>query len=202
MTKTATNAEQRTMITSNANFRAATDEADGKKYLQGYFIRFNEETNLYGNIFETISPNAVDDDIADKDVLALFDHDSAKVLGRTKAGTLTVKKDKEGVFGRVLINENDPEALSIYAKVQRGDVSSASFGFFMDPDTVQVESRDDGTLHTVVTEADVYEISVVTFPAYPTTEISARKRDLDHIVTERFAARKQKLIKRIKGGKH
>ena len=181
--------ERRTSLTKNVEYRA--DETDdGKKILSGYFIRFNEETELYKGQFETVSPDSIPDDIADHDVRALFDHQTGKVLGRTKAGTMTLKKDDKGLFGSVEINEDDPEALSVYAKVKRGDVSQASFGFYIND--VDTEKRDDGW-HDTLTSVDVFEVSVVAFPAYQTTEIDARHRDNMRVEQEQFATRKKQL---------
>lgn len=186
--------EKRTGLTKTADFRAATEEG-GKKYLSGYFIRFNEETQLYRGQFETVAPEAIPDDIADQDIRALFDHDTGKVLGRTSAGTMTLRKDDKGLFGTVEINDDDPEALSIYAKVKRGDVSQASFGFYIRDQ--KVEKRDDGW-HNTLTDVDLFEVSVVAFPAYETTEIGARSRDNQHAEQEAFNERKIKLVKELK----
>lgn len=185
--------EKRTSLTKTADFRAATEEG-GKKFLSGYFIRFNEETQLYRGQFETVAPEAIPDDIADQDIRALFDHDTGKVLGRTSAGTMTLRKDDKGLFGTVEINDDDPEALSIYAKVKRGDVSQASFGFYIRDQ--KVEKRDDGW-HNTLTDVDLFEVSVVAFPAYETTEIGARSRDNQHAQEEAFIERKNKLVKEL-----
>lgn len=186
--------EKRTSLTKTADFRAATEEG-GKKYLSGYFIRFNEETQLYRGQFETVAPEAIPDDIADQDIRALFDHDTGKVLGRTSAGTMTLRKDDKGLFGTVEINDDDPEALSIYAKVKRGDVSQASFGFYIRDQ--KVEKRDDGW-HNTLTDVDLFEVSVVAFPAYETTEIGARSRDNEHAEEEAFNERKHKIVEELK----
>lgn len=186
--------EKRTSLTKTADFRAATEEG-GKKFLSGYFIRFNEETQLYRGQFETVAPEAIPDDIADQDIRALFDHDTGKVLGRTSAGTMTLRKDDKGLFGTVEINDDDPEALSIYAKVKRGDVSQASFGFYIRDQ--KVEKRDDGW-HNTLTDVDLFEVSVVAFPAYETTEIGARSRDNEHAEEEAFNERKHKIVEELK----
>ncbi len=180
--------EKRMAMTPLASFRTAGDE-NGDKYFEGYFIRFNEETELWPGYFEQIAPEAIDDNIQTQDIRALFDHDTAKVLGRTSAGTLTLTKDATGVYGKVLVNQDDSEALSIYAKVQRGDVSSASFGFFIDKD--DLSQNNDGTTHDIIRAITLLEVSVVTFPAYPTTQIDARKRDIESAQKEQFDAHKR-----------
>lgn len=182
--------KRRMAMTPVAKFRAA-DGDNGEKYFEGYFIRFNEETELWPGYFEQIAPESVDDNIQSQDIRALFDHDTAKVLGRTTAGTLTLTKDAQGVYGKVLVNQDDPEALSIYAKVQRGDVSSASFGFYIDKD--DLTQNNDGSMHDIIRAITLLEVSVVTFPAYPTTQIDARKRDLEATQKEKFDAQKRAL---------
>ncbi|WP_407894668.1 HK97 family phage prohead protease [Lacticaseibacillus sp. N501-2] len=194
MTTKVKTATQRMAMTPKAEFRVAGEE-DGKKYLEGYFIRFNEETELWPGYFEQIAPESIDDSINSQDIRALFDHDTAKVLGRTTNNTLELRKDEQGVYGKVLVNEDDPEALSIYAKVKRGDVSSASFGFYIDDD--EMNQPGDGTYHDTIRSLTLLEVSVVTFPAYPTTEIDARKRDVKHLQQEQFEHRKSQLIKEL-----
>lgn len=182
--------EKRTFITSNAEFRA--EEKNQEKYLEGYFIRFNQETNLYGNVYEQISPDSIPDDIGSQDIRALFNHDTAKVLGRTTSGTLELRKDALGIYGKVKINEQDTEALNIYSRVMRGDISSASFGFFLNAQ--DIKERDDETVHITIRDIELFEVSVVTFPAYPQTEIGARKRSIEQFSLEN---KKQKLKKEL-----
>lgn len=185
---------KRTSLTPTAQFRAEENES-GDKYLEGYFIRFNEFTNLYEDQFEQVDPGAIPDDIGKQDIRALFDHDTAKVLGRTKSGTLELRKDKEGLYGKILVNQDDPEALSIYSKVMRGDVSQASFGFFINGQ--DIEQRDDG-YYTTITGIELFEISIVAFPAYPTTEVGARSKDIEQFKQQKLMQRKNNLAKELK----
>lgn len=185
--------EKRTLVTQKAEFRATEDEE--QLHLRGYFIVFNSETNLFDNYFEQVAPNAIDDDIQEQDVRALFDHDTAKVLGRTAAGTLALTKDKHGLIGDIIVNRDDPEAMSVYQKVKRGDVSQASFGFYITGS--DDEQRDDGSWHTTITGIQLFEISIVTFPAYSDTEIGARAKDVEQLKKERFERRKNNLKKEL-----
>ena len=77
---------------------------------------------------ESIDEHAFDDAL-DDDIRCLTDHVTHLVLGRTKAGTLTLSIDNHGLFGEVEINENDQDAVNTYERVKRGDVSQCSFGF-------------------------------------------------------------------------
>ena len=70
-----------------------TRQENDTKYIEGYFIRFNEETELWGGVFEEVAPEAVDDSLKNNDIRCLFNHDTSIVLGRTGNGTLELKKD-------------------------------------------------------------------------------------------------------------
>ena len=105
-----------------------TREADGNLYIDGYFAVFNSEYWLWNDAFETIDPGAFSLE-TDVDVRALTNHDTTLVLGRTTAGTLTLRVDERGLFGTILINAEDQDACNLYARVKRGDVSQCSFGF-------------------------------------------------------------------------
>src|SRR5690606_33485190 len=97
-------------------------------YIEGYWVVFNQETELWPGAFEEIAPTAFDGSL-DRDVRALINHDSTLVLGRTKAGTLELRVDSHGLWGRVKINPKDTDAVNLYERVKRGDVDQCSFGF-------------------------------------------------------------------------
>lgn len=169
---------------------------DKEKIIEGYFIRFNEETELAPGMFEEISPMAVSRSLTNNDIYALFNHDSKSPLGRTGNGTLELRSDNNGLWGKVKINENDPEAISVYAKVQRGDIHGCSFGFF--PLDEEIQNRDDGSIKFVVRDADIREVTVCTFPAYPTTSIQAREQQVEQHNQRKLEVRKQQLRERLK----
>ena len=173
----------------------ARQENDAK-YIEGYFIRFNEETKLWKDAFEEVDPGAVDDSLKNNDIRCLFNHDTSIVLGRTGNGTLELKKDSKGIFGRVKINPNDKQALDIYARIERGDINACSFGFNIIDEEIQ--NRDDGTVKFILREIDLKEVSPVTFPAYPTTSISARKKDYEQYKQKQLELRKFKLRERMR----
>jgi len=103
------------------------------------------------------------------DILALADHDPAKVLGRTSTGTLQLRETSEGLEYRLTLPDttvgNDLRALAA-----RGDLGGVSFGFRAIRDSWAGEVR---TLH----EVELHEVSIVqAWPAYPTTTVSLRNR--------------------------
>jgi len=173
-----------------------TRQENDTKYIEGYFIRFNEETELWDGVFEEVAPEAVEDSLKNNDIRCLFNHDTSIVLGRTGNGTLELKKDSKGIFGRVKINPNDKQALDIYARIERGDINACSFGFNIINEEIQ--NRDDGTVKFILKKIDLHEVSPVTFPAYPTTSIQAREKDLEEYKQRQLEVRKNKLKERLK----
>lgn len=172
-----------------------TREADGEMYISGYFAVFNSEYEMWPGAVESIADTAFDGALAD-DIRCLIDHETRLVLGRNKAGTLTLKVDTRGLWGDVRINPNDQDAVNLYERVKRGDVDQCSFGF----DILDEEFEDRGdTVKWTIKKVKLYEVSVVTFPAYEETSVSARKRQLGEIKKRSIEAWKQRTLKRLKG---
>lgn len=156
-------------------FRA--EARDNKKYIEGYFAVFGSDYELWAGATESVDPHAFDDTISG-DVRALIDHETRLVIGRTKAGTLTLRVDSHGLWGSIEINENDSDAMNLWYRVQRGDVDQCSFGF--DILEERTDWSDDGnTVHWTLMRVKLYEVSCVTFPAYEDTSVSARKSEFD-----------------------
>ena len=171
-------------------------EGESDKFIEGYFAVFNQETELWQGCFEKIATGAFDNSIKNNDIRCLFNHDSGFVLGRTASNTLELRVDSHGLWGRVKINANDTQAMDIYARVERGDISGCSFGF--NPLKESYEDRNNGTLW-IVEEADTAEVSICTFPAYPQTEIQARQKDMQVSQKRQLEQRKAELKKKLEG---
>lgn len=167
---------------------------DGKKYITGYFALFDQETELWEGMFEKIAHGAFDDTIANDDIRCLFNHNTDIVLGRNKNSTLVLRADEKGLYGEVEINQEDSEAVNAYARVKRGDVTGCSFGF--DSTAEERIERDNGVLYIVKT-AKLYEVSPCTFPAYPQTEIQARKKVFEADSKKAFSERKSAIKKKL-----
>lgn len=181
------------------NFRSldlnANDEA-AEKIISGYFIVFNSETELYEGCFEEIAPESFDN-VDLSDVRALIDHETSKVLGRTKPGTLTLSVDAKGVYGEIKVNEKDTEAMNLYSRVQRGDVDQCSFGFNILDEAM--ETRDDGSYKFTIKAIELFEVSVVTFPAYADTAVEARSKQIENMEKRELLAKKSKLEEKLNG---
>lgn len=172
----------------------AADEGMKERVIEGYFALFNSPTELFRGYFEEVLPGAFDLSVSN-DVRALIDHDHAKVLGRTKSNTLTLKVDSRGLWGSIRINEKDSEAMNLYERVSRGDVDQCSFGFAITDEELSFE--DDGTIRCKLKTVELFEISVVTFPAYTDTSVQARKNDVGKMKEKQLEVRKMKLKGRL-----
>ena len=172
-----------------------TREADGEMYISGYFAVFNTEYEIWPGAVESVAETAFDGALSD-DIRCLINHETRLVLGRNKAGTLTLKTDARGLWGEVRINPNDQDAVNLYERVKRGDVDQCSFGF----DILDEEFEDRGdTVKWTIKKVKLYEVSVVTFPAYEETSVSARKRQLGEIKKRNTEVWKQRMLKKLKG---
>lgn len=158
-------------------FQTREEQESGDLILSGYFIKFDEETELWPGYFEVIKREGVEKAIQSADIRALFNHDHSLVLGRTGNDTVRLDVDDVGLFGDIIINKDDPQAVGAYARVQRGDVIGCSFGFM--PIKTDTEERDDGSYLDTILELEIFEVSPCTFPAYPQTEIAARQKDFE-----------------------
>ena len=180
-----------------SSFKTRSD--DNGMYIEGYFSVFNSNYEIYPGCTESVAPGAFTNTLGG-DIKALCDHDTRLVLGRNKAGTLELREDSHGLWGRITINPNDSDAVNLYERVKRGDVDQCSFGF--DIREEEADFRDDGSVHFTIRDVELYEVSVVTFPAYSETSVSARKRDVAEIQKRKLDAWKISTRARLKGEKN
>lgn len=185
-----------TRQTRSLQTKLETRAAEGEDMvIEGYFAVFNKPTELWRGAFEEISPEAFNGTLGN-DIRGLINHETTLVLGRNKSGTLELKADSHGLWGRVKINPNDTDAMNVYERVKRGDVDQCSFGFnILAEDT---EWRDDGTVKWTLREIDLHEVSVVTFPAYEETGVQARKAVVEKHRDKQMQQRKHQLKERLK----
>lgn len=176
-----------------------TEPTDGQPMLiEGYFVVFGQPYYIDDWCEEVIDRNAFEG--ADmSDVRALIDHDSRLCLGRRNENvqTLDFDIDETGLYGRIQINPDDNDALSLRARVLRRDVDQASFGF--EESSVEYTDLPDGRVRrTVRAISKLWEISVCTFPAYEQTSVSARSREGDALRKELLEHRKNNLRRKLK----
>jgi HK97 family phage prohead protease len=152
------------------------EASDSGRKIRGYAIVFNSSSVDLGGFREFIAPEAVDRTLNEGlDVRALVDHDSAKVIGRTRAGTLSLRKDGKGLRMEVEPDQEISYARDILRAVERGDVTGMSFGFRVLGDQWDYDGKE--PVRTV-TDMRVSEVSIVTFPAYQATDVQVAQRSL------------------------
>lgn len=192
MERTDLDRKSRQVRSAPTSFSARSDD-DGP-VIEGYFAVFNSDYEIWPGATEQVAPDAFNNCL-DLDVRALCDHMTNLVLGRTSAGTLELRVDEKGLWGRIKINEQDSDAMNLYARVQRGDVSQCSFGFDI-LDEEYIDNRD-GSCTWVLHDVYLWEVSVVTFPAYAETSVEARKKDREAELKRQLELRKKQLKERI-----
>lgn len=187
-------APHREMTYRTAEFQ--TREDGGVPTIEGYFAVFNSTYQITPTMSESIAPGAFTDTLAG-DVRALVNHDTTLVLGRTGAHTLELRQDEHGLWGKVRINPNDTDAMNLYERVKRGDVSGCSFGFNVTGEETDIS--DDGSIHWTIKSVELFEVSACTFPAYEATNISARQKDYDAVMKRKSDAWRERMKERLKG---
>lgn len=157
-----------------------TRAEDGKRTLAGYAALFNSDTTIGDYFVERIAPGAFDAALT-SDVRALVDHDTGRVIGRTKSGTLRLAVDSRGLKVEIDIPDTR-DGNDLWVLVERGDISGMSFGFRV----TRQEWDETGELPVrTIMEVELYEVSAVAFPAYDDTSLA--KRSLESARQEREA---------------
>lgn len=160
--------ERRIFAIRDLETRAATD--DEPAVIRGYAAVFNQLSEPLWGFRELIRPGAFRQSIDENDVRALWNHNSDFVLGRNQAGTLLLDEDEQGL--RVVIMPPETQwANDLIVSMQRGDVDQMSFGFVAREDVWKMEA---GEKVRELVEVDLFDVSIVTYPAYPQTSAEVR----------------------------
>jgi uncharacterized protein len=176
--------------------------AEDGNAIEGYAARFNSMSEeLMPGVREVIKPGAFKRALKEgQDVKALINHDPNRVLGRTSAGTLKLTEDSKGLKFRVELPDTS-YARDLYQSVKRGDMDQCSFGFSTVPDgerwtntretpsyrsLIEGMGKDEECMVRELHDVDLFDVSVVTNPAYKDTV--AQARDFTEVVAEFRAA--------------
>lgn len=148
-------------------------EPDSNKIV-GYAVVFNSLSGDLGGFREVVRPGAFKRTLNNNaDVRFLFNHDSNYVLGRNQANTLSLSEDNYGL--RI---ENTPPntqwANDLRESIKRGDINQMSFGFRVVKDNWGADPEDNTRQLREILEAELFDVSVVTYPAYESTVVSVR----------------------------
>lgn len=169
------------------------DQNPDELIIEGYFALYEQETELWPDSYEIITKGAFDDTLMN-DIRALWNHNTQYVLGRNKNQTLTLQTDEKGLFAVIKL-PNTQYARDLHSLLIRGDVDQASFGFNILDETL--EELANGGYRWRVNKINLFEISVVTFPAYENTSVIARSKEIEELQQRKLEASKKSLSKRM-----
>ena len=144
--------------------------ADDEGIIEGYAEVFDQWSEDLGFFREKIRQGAFAKTIKEADIRALFNHDPNYVLGRNRAATLELSEDDHGLEMRITPPDTS-YANDLRESIDRGDIDQASFGFGTVRD---LWDHDAEPPERELIELRLYDVSVVTYPAYPQTSVSAR----------------------------
>lgn len=159
--------ERRTYTVQDVEARQADD---GTMRISGYAAVFND-SSVPLPFIERIAPGAFRKTLSETpDVRLLINHEGLP-LARTKNGTLTLTEDSRGLYMDAVIADTQ-EGRDLYTLIQRGDMDQMSFAF-----RVIRQKWNEGRTERLLTELSLADgdVSVVTYPAYPTTSVEARE---------------------------
>ncbi len=144
----------------------------------GHAAVFNSLSAEMFGFREKIAPGAFRSAInQNQDVRALINHDSNFVLGRTKNGTLSLSEDTKGL--RVSIDPPTTTfAADLLVSIERKDINQMSFGFEVLKETWETDG--DENIRTIE-DVNLFDVSVVTFPAYPQTDVEVNLRSWEEV---------------------
>lgn len=155
---------------AHAELRAETDPDTGATRIQGHAAVFNVLSHDLGGFREQLKRGvfrrALDEN---HDVVALINHQPLPILGRTTVGTLQLREDPRGLFCWIEAAGDHPDITHVRGAISRGEITGMSFGFRGAKDE-WVEK--DGVITRTITDiGELFDVSVVTFPAYPQTDV-------------------------------
>lgn len=163
------------IIEARIELRQAGEGDDGPGTLAGHAALFDSLSLDLGGFREKISPGAFAESLEDgDDVRALFNHDPNIVLGRNVSGTLRLEEDDKGLAYEIDLPDTQA-ARDLAISVERGDVSQNSFGFMTLED--DWERDKEGNVTRTLEKVALFDISPVTYPAYPDTDLALRSLD-------------------------
>lgn len=178
-----------------AELRAIKND-DGNVTIKGYATVFDQLSEDLGGFKEKIDKNAFKSVLnsPDLNVVALFNHDSNIVFARSKSGTLKLSTDEKGLISEWNM-PNTQAAKDTTELVKRGDISQMSFGFVVKSD--DWEQRNGEYIRTITDVKKLFDVSLVTTPAYPQTSAGIRSLD-NYISAEKPKEKSNESVKKAK----
>ena len=155
-------------------------DGDSPRSVSWYPALFDTLSVDLGGFRERISRRAFTETLKAHDIPALINHDRTQILGRTSKGSLKLSVDLRGLQALTSIPDTT-YARDLIANLENGNINGGSFAFLPTRDSWKmenVEGEQEPVLVRTVHEARLFDVSLVTMPAYPATEDSASLRSL------------------------
>lgn len=166
---------ERRFIPKGAGEVRAAKRDDGRVGIVGTAAVVESLSDEIFGFREKIAAGAFASALKTSDVRGLFNHDPNFVLGRVKSGTMTLRADDKGLHYEIA--ELPESRADVAEAIQRGDVDGNSFAFTVEKD--EWEYKKDGTAIRTITEfGELFDVGPVTYPAYPSTTVSARAKEM------------------------
>lgn len=163
---------------------------DAEPVISGYAAVFHAMSEDLGGFREVVLPGAFDEALKASDIRVLFNHDPSQIVARTKNGTLSVWEDDKGLRYEFTPNMKTQAGRDLVELVKRGDVDQSSFAFSMDGGIEEWDDSGDVPVRRIVKVGRLYDVSPVTYPAYPATEVQVARSVFDTL--EEIRAKKER----------
>lgn len=152
-------------------------EGDQPRTIVGHPIVYNRWSEDLGGFRERVLPGAATKTIAESDIRALFNHDPNFILGRNRAGTLRLSDEAGKLRMELTPPDTDIVRDLVIVPMQRRDLTQMSFSFRTIKDEWRgpaEATKKDGLWERDLIEFNLFDVSPVTFPAYPQTDVHVR----------------------------
>lgn len=163
--------ERRAFTVDELRVQRGSDGAPSK--IIGHAAVFNQLSEDLGGFREQIAPGAFAEAVKSDDVRALWNHNPDHILGRNLAKTLILSEDSRGLAIEI-IPPDTQMARDLMVSMERGDVTQMSFGFSVRANGQNWGKDDAGNAIRTLTRVRLFDVSPVTYPAYPQTDVAVR----------------------------
>lgn len=168
------------MVTFQGKLEHRAEEDSSARIISGYAAVFDEWSNPIWWFKEQIQRGAFDGCDFSRCV-ACFNHNTDNMLARYSSGTLKLEVDEVGLRFEFEA-PNTTVGNDMYELVKRGDISQCSFAFVVEEDSWKYTEDDQLDERTIVKISELWDVSLVTYPAYEGTSVDARSADFDKLM--------------------
>lgn len=161
---------------------------DGSAVITGHAAVFGQLSEDLGGFREMIAPGAFTEALTTDDVRALWNHNDDFILGRNRSKTLEMSEDARGLAIKIYPPDTQMVRDLVLVPMERGDITQMSFAFSVRPGGQDWAKDDNGQVVRTLKKLRLYDVSPVTYPAYPQTDVSVAMRSMAAVVAEWRAA--------------